>query len=651
MSTINTANIQVGQSVTSANNITLNTDASGNLIINKGAPGALTEISRINNSGMMDATKVAFTPTGGIAATTVQGAIAEVVTDLSASSGASLVGYLPSGTGAVATTVQSKLRQSVSVFDFLTETQISQCLAGNPTFNLTPILQAYCNAENAAGRLAEVYFPRATFRLDTKFLATMPVVFTGDYPILLCNIANDFAIESSSTTAGSYPAKTLFRNLVFKWYGTFETSTTGGINFTSGVAIEVTGCIFWGLGKNSIKLDAIAQRAVITGNKFMECMNTDDIIYADGAGSDRDIYTLVVKQNLFQFTGPIPLGGKVKNGLVARSTFNLDVSDNAFEQCAIGVLLSPYGQTRTAVIRNNFFEGCTIGVALGKENGDFYYGIISNTVIDLNTFTTCDTGVTVVGAAKNVEIRHNQFTGYNVINAATATAINVTSKNSSGFQIGVNEYGVTPYASRVIGNAYPFGISSLDVTKKTVDLTGALAGWSDSFNPSTRGVTSLTTGFPSAINPAITVSFTAGATDQYVIRKTLGSTDLSGVDLFVIPFWIDDPLKLIYQTGTNTSVNSYVFAIGPDASNYWQFPMQSFSRNTTMTLKKGWNLLMYKKTDAVVATGSPASWSAVTHLVLRVQPATSSDSPVVKFSGVYGFTLNGAMEYEINQAL
>ena len=37
---------------------------------------------------------------------------------LAASSGSSLVGYLPAGTGAVATTVQSKLRESVSVLDF-----------------------------------------------------------------------------------------------------------------------------------------------------------------------------------------------------------------------------------------------------------------------------------------------------------------------------------------------------------------------------------------------------------------------------------------------------------------------------------------------------------------------------------------------------
>ena len=39
--------------------------------------------------------------------------------DLSQSDGSSLVGYLPAGTGAVATTVQAKLRESVSVEDFL----------------------------------------------------------------------------------------------------------------------------------------------------------------------------------------------------------------------------------------------------------------------------------------------------------------------------------------------------------------------------------------------------------------------------------------------------------------------------------------------------------------------------------------------------
>jgi hypothetical protein len=85
MSTLNSSNIQIGQSITPANNITLNTAVNGDLVVSKGAQGALTEISRISNSGLMDSSKV---------------------------------GYFPAGVGAVATTMQSKLRESVSVLDF-----------------------------------------------------------------------------------------------------------------------------------------------------------------------------------------------------------------------------------------------------------------------------------------------------------------------------------------------------------------------------------------------------------------------------------------------------------------------------------------------------------------------------------------------------
>jgi hypothetical protein len=64
------------------------------------------------------ASNVQFTPVGALTATNVQAAITEVVTDLALSSGSSTVGFLQAGTGAVATTVQAKLRESVSVKDF-----------------------------------------------------------------------------------------------------------------------------------------------------------------------------------------------------------------------------------------------------------------------------------------------------------------------------------------------------------------------------------------------------------------------------------------------------------------------------------------------------------------------------------------------------
>ena len=59
-----------------------------------------------------------YTPAGFIAATTVPTAIAEIASDVAASGGSNLIGFLQAGTGAVATTVQAKLRESVSVKDF-----------------------------------------------------------------------------------------------------------------------------------------------------------------------------------------------------------------------------------------------------------------------------------------------------------------------------------------------------------------------------------------------------------------------------------------------------------------------------------------------------------------------------------------------------
>lgn len=74
--------------------------------------------------GDVVASQVGFTPTGGVAATDVQAAIAELDTEkvaftrLDDNDGASLVGFLQSGVGATARTVQSKERDVINVKDF-----------------------------------------------------------------------------------------------------------------------------------------------------------------------------------------------------------------------------------------------------------------------------------------------------------------------------------------------------------------------------------------------------------------------------------------------------------------------------------------------------------------------------------------------------
>lgn len=101
-------------------------------------------------------------PAGGVAATTVQAAINELdsekisFTRLDDSDGASLVGYTPAGTGAVATTVQAKLRESVSVKDF--------GAVGDGVTDDTSAIQAAINYASANSK--SVFIPDGTFLLD-----------------------------------------------------------------------------------------------------------------------------------------------------------------------------------------------------------------------------------------------------------------------------------------------------------------------------------------------------------------------------------------------------------------------------------------------------------------------------------------------------
>ena len=52
------------------------------------------------------------------------------------------VAYTPAGTGAVATTVQTNLRQTISVFDFMTAAQIADCRTTSPTLDCTTAINA-----------------------------------------------------------------------------------------------------------------------------------------------------------------------------------------------------------------------------------------------------------------------------------------------------------------------------------------------------------------------------------------------------------------------------------------------------------------------------------------------------------------------------
>ncbi len=113
--------------------------------------------------------------------------------ELIASSGSSLVGYMPAGTGAVATTVQGKLREGVSVFDFMTPAQITD--VQNRTF-----LVDVTAALNAA-ILYEQTYKRGLVFPGGGYLVSSTVNFLGGAYRNL-RFVSDGKVEIRSNAAG-----------------------------------------------------------------------------------------------------------------------------------------------------------------------------------------------------------------------------------------------------------------------------------------------------------------------------------------------------------------------------------------------------------------------------------------------------------------
>jgi hypothetical protein len=116
-------------------------------------------------TGSTGASNVGFTPYSTIAATNVQDAIEEVldelassIASLAASNGSSLVGFIQSGTGAVARTVQAKLREPyLSVVDF-------GAVGDDSTSCDTAVANAFA-AALAQGK--PLYFPEGTYKFTS----------------------------------------------------------------------------------------------------------------------------------------------------------------------------------------------------------------------------------------------------------------------------------------------------------------------------------------------------------------------------------------------------------------------------------------------------------------------------------------------------
>ena len=257
----------------------------------------------------------------------------DIVNDLSASSGASLVGYLPAGTGAVSTTVQSQLRNlqawNVNVKD------APFYAKGDGTTDDTAAITAALTSGAAV-----VYFPRGTYKTTSQILLTWSgtsLTLVGDGGTQAVNTGTIILIPSGggirydgsgtltnihvkginfkatgSITASTY-ALTLYRSYINNLYD----CVFDGFNYLSGAAnsagVYVTG--------------ATGGQALLTRVVGCEFLNNADGIYYDKIDSN----ALTVDRTRFYANTGNSIRGGDRAGTNSFSFMQWSIKNSDFE--------------------------------------------------------------------------------------------------------------------------------------------------------------------------------------------------------------------------------------------------------------------------------------------------------------------------------
>lgn len=126
-------------------------------------------------------------------------------------SGSSLIGFIQAGADAGARSVQDKLRDQVSVFDFMTKAQIADVQSGEFAVDITTAVQAAINS--GASR---IHAPKGGYSIATLDLRGKYIVLYGDgidNTIFQCNAAGTAALFNANEDADVHVSPLVLRDM------------------------------------------------------------------------------------------------------------------------------------------------------------------------------------------------------------------------------------------------------------------------------------------------------------------------------------------------------------------------------------------------------------------------------------------------------
>ena len=199
-------------------------------------------------------------PFGGYNLTDVGSGNLTIPTSYSASSGASLIGFLQEGTGATATTAQAKMRETISVKDFGAVGDFNPAV-GTGTDDRAAIQRALTYAQSIGS--CKVVFPAGNYYLGTGYqdATTTSQLLLGSRSV--ANAAQKIVIEGNGATI--YPGVAGRALSIFNcdWIWVNNLRMIGYAGGTLGASREFDNLIFIGHSSTNIYID---------GNYLSNCL-------------------------------------------------------------------------------------------------------------------------------------------------------------------------------------------------------------------------------------------------------------------------------------------------------------------------------------------------------------------------------------------
>lgn len=412
----------------------------------------------------------------------------------SASTGSSLIGYQPPGSGAVTETVQTKLRQVINVDDYIS---VSDAGIG--------INQAILNI-GSSGSGAIQFTPGKTYNISTPITCnTSGIVFEGQNAVI--NIASNMTYGLSISNESCE-----IRNMFF--------THSAGVTVTAAISMTGGRHIF----RNVLSLSQIWP-IFISATALVESHFINLRVDNDPSGRNGTILQIAglslnnsINDSILNYSNlSINITGTLVQGLCISNTIMYGNNQ------AINASTMTYLAVSNCIFDANTLYGIFISNGMNNVVSNTWFAANGNNGIGVGT-TSSVGGMQVIGCTFQ---NSGSYTGCNAVSLSGPNAIVMGNYVGSGINGGI----VTQSTSQVIGNTITGGGTNIVATNTNATILGTLFV---SQNISVNGSKGI---FPQGVSGTATAGTNGATPSQVKGYVTVTFDDGSGLTNYKIPYY------------------------------------------------------------------------------------------------------------------